>query len=257
MIQTHTIKLSTGLSLAALIDAPTGDGPHPLVILLHGFTGWKEEEHLASLARELAAAGIIALRFDAPGSGDSEGTWEHDYRLTNYIQAVPQVRAWALEHLPVQPDHIGIWGHSMGGFAAIASAARYPNDFQAICGSQPSNGWKMLSERRAAQWRSMGFAEFSSSRFPLIKLPYAFFEDRQQYNALNEVPKFSMPSLFIAGSTDTLVPAEGVKKLFAAAPEPKEYFEYPTDHFYKRDPQILHEINEATVKFFTHTLLQV
>ncbi len=257
MTKPITITDHTGLKLAALFDEPSTPGPHPLVIILHGFTGWKEEDHLVALAEALPKVGIAALRFDAPGSGESEGTWAETYRLTNYLNDVPDVLAFAKASLPVDPDRIAIWGHSMGGFVALAAAARHPRDFKAVCGCQPSNGWKMLSDDRVARWKNQGHEVFSSSRFPHIELPYAFYEDRQQYNALTEVPHLAMPSLFIAGTLDTTVPADGIKKMIEAAPEPKRYREYPANHFYKRDSEILATITADTVKFFSDHLRTV
>ncbi len=252
--QTLTIPTHLGLNLSAMYHSPSGPGPHPLVILCHGFTGNMTERHISSLAEDLAAAGISALRFDAPGSGDSQGTWAHDYRLTNYITSVPDVLQCALTHLSADPQRLGIWGHSMGGFVALASAARHPSDYAAVVCSQPSSGWKLLPAADEHAWRSTGWADFHNSHFPKISLPYAFYEDRQQYNALEEAPKLTVPALFIAGSKDEQVPAASVRRIYEPAPEPKTYLEFPASHAYKHDPENLGEINAATVEFFAKSL---
>jgi dienelactone hydrolase len=256
MPKTLTIPDHLGLKLAAVFHEPNSQAPFPLVIMLHGFTGWKEEEHIATLADDLAAAGIAALRFDAPGSGDSEGTWEEHYRLTNYLDDVADVLAYAKTNLPIDPSHIAIWGHSMGGFTAIAAANRNP-EITAVCASQPSSGWKLVTPEQDKKWRDAGFATFSNSKFSSIRLPYAFFTDRQQYNALKETPKLKVPSLFIAGTTDELVAAEGVKAMADLAPDPTQYLEFEAPHDYKRYPELLTKINAVTVEFFRQNLKHV
>jgi alpha-beta hydrolase superfamily lysophospholipase len=188
MPKTLTITDHLGLKLAALYDEPTTPGPHPLVIMLHGFTGWKEETHLVTLAADLAAAGIAALRFDAPGSGQSEGTWGEHYRLTNYLADVADVLAYAKAHLPVDPQRIAIWGHSMGGFTALAAAVRNHGAFVAYCGSQPSVGWQMLEPKVEVAWRTTGWHTFSNSHFPEIKLPYAFFTSKVWHATMWHLP---------------------------------------------------------------------
>jgi pimeloyl-ACP methyl ester carboxylesterase len=246
-----------GLKLAAVYHEPATSGPHPLVILLHGFTGYKEEGHIVSLAELLVTNGIAALRFDAPGSGESEGSWEHDYRLTNYLEDIIDVINYSKTSLNVNPLRMAIWGHSMGGFVALAAASRLEGNFQALACSQPSSGWKLLSTESELSWRTTGWAEFKNSRFPLIRLPYDFLIDRNQYDALTEAPSLKLPALFIAGTQDIDVPALTVQKIYNAAPEPKTYLEFDVDHGYKHNPEMLDQINTATVNFFSKYLLNL
>src|SRR6185369_4606169 len=222
-----------GLKLAALYDAPETPGPHPLVILLHGFTGRKEEGHIASLAGALAEAGIAALRFDAPGSGRSEGTWAEHYRVSNYLADVSDVYEYALNHLAVDPARVGIWGHSMGGLIALTAASRSPQLFVAACGSQPSSGKKILSKKDDETWRETGWATFHSRALGEIHLPYDYVTDRRQYDLLTEIGNFKKPLLLIAAATDDLVPARIVRQIFEPASEPKQYLEYHIGHDYK------------------------
>ena len=63
-----------------------------------------------------------------------------------------------------------------------------------------------------------------------------------------------MPLLLQAGRRDDIVPAERVRQIFDAAPEPKTYEEYGVNHFYKLAPGPRSRINEATVKFFLEVL---
>ena len=254
MTQPLTIRTNHNSLLAALYDQPAGVGPWPLVILLHGFTGWKEEEHIQALAYNLCQVGIAALRFDAPGSGESSGTWTDDYRMSGYLETVPEVKSFAIEHLAVDPHRLGIWGHSMGGFVALTSAAGRPRDFVAVCGAQPSNGWQMLPPAAITEWQTSGWATFSNSHFDQIRLPFAFYLDRQRYDALRVVPTLTIPSLFLAGTRDNIVSARSVRAMYNASPQPKTYLEFETDHSYKSDPRMLADINAATVDFFVRHL---
>ncbi|MDB5179259.1 MAG: peptidase [Patescibacteria group bacterium] len=257
MTKSLTIPTRLGLNLAALYDAPATPGPHPLVILLHGFLGWKEEGHLATLAAELAQSGIAAIRFDAPGSGESQGTWAEHYRVSNYLAAVADVLTYATANLPVDPQRIGLWAHSMGGLVAVTAAGQLPG-VAALCGSEPTTGnSSSVTPAKLAHWRQAGWREYPSSRFGAVNLPIAYYDDRAQYNGLVAIKDVHVPSLFIAGTNDHLVSAASVKKLYKAAHEPKQYLEFPTNHFYKKDPGMLAKINAATVEFFVQVLRSV
>ncbi|WP_205472881.1 alpha/beta fold hydrolase [Nocardioides sp. SYSU D00038] len=61
----------TPVELDTSLYTPAGDGPHPAVLLTHGFGGSKAD--LAPQARELAESGYVALTYSARGFGDSDG----------------------------------------------------------------------------------------------------------------------------------------------------------------------------------------
>jgi pimeloyl-ACP methyl ester carboxylesterase len=243
------------LSLAAVFETATVEEPQPAVVLLHGFTGWKEEAHIESLATALAQAGISSIRFDAPGSGESDGTFASNYRLSNYIESVGAVLQWLSAQKEVDTERIGTWGHSMGGFAAIASAVRHADRVKAVCGCQASRGGKVqLRADQQNDWQQTGWASFPNLHFRDLRLPYEFFLDRQKFDVFSELPRLSAPLQLIAGTRDTLVSPEHVREMFDAANEPKEFHEFNVDHFYKKSARQCAEINAVTVEFFRSRL---
>ena len=104
---------SDGLRLAGVLTLPDGSGPHPGVVLCHGFTGIKELI-LPYYARRFAEAGFAALAFDYRGFGESEGPRG---RLIP-LEQVNDIRN-AVTFLEAQPEvdavRIGLWGTSFGG----------------------------------------------------------------------------------------------------------------------------------------------
>lgn len=255
MSDRYYIPTKRGLRLAALFDAPRSGDRYPFVILLHGFTGWKEEAHLATLAEELVAEGISSLRFDAPGSGESEGSWAHDYRLTNYLEAVKDVIEFATEVLPIAPERIGIWGHSLGGFVALATAANFPECFRAVCGSEPAQARSSVSSAEELEWRQTGWASFAHDHFQVLDLPYDFFLDRLQYDSLLTAKKLNLPVLLLAGTYDDVVSVGSVREIYHANMGPKTYVELPMSHSYKDDPIQLSAVNRVTTHFFADHLV--
>src|SRR5947209_4643858 len=94
MAESVQITNHRSLKLAGELHLPSSNAPRPAVILLHGFTGYKQEGHIVAMGEALAGAGIVAIRFDASGFADSEGTLEDDYRFSNYLQDAEDVLAW-------------------------------------------------------------------------------------------------------------------------------------------------------------------
>ena len=76
--------------LAATLQTPAGQENYPLVIIMHGFTGNKDESLLITLADDLEKEGIASLRFDFNGHGKSEGRFQ-DMTVPNEIDDAKHV----------------------------------------------------------------------------------------------------------------------------------------------------------------------
>ena len=111
------VILDDGVKLDAKLDMPTpAEGKHPLVLIIHGFTGHKEERHLVAVSQMLNEIGCATLRVDMYGHGASEGKFrDHTlYKwLTNAMTAVDYARK-----LDFVTD-IYLLGHSQGGLTVI------------------------------------------------------------------------------------------------------------------------------------------
>jgi len=99
-----------------------GAGPHPTVIMLHGFPGYEKNLDMAQAVRR---AGFNVLFFHYRGAWGSEG----DFSMTNVVEdalaASEFVRsADSISKYRIDPKHITFIGHSMGGFAALAAGAQ-------------------------------------------------------------------------------------------------------------------------------------
>jgi len=100
----------SAFALAHAIDRPDGD-PWGGLVILHG-AGSRKENH-ADMARAAADAGLVTVRFDMRGHGESGG------RLDG--RAVSDVAA-AAALLPVGLP-VALRGSSMGGYLALVAAA--------------------------------------------------------------------------------------------------------------------------------------
>ncbi|MBI1863087.1 alpha/beta fold hydrolase [Candidatus Microgenomates bacterium] len=132
MEETVSVINNRDLKLAAIFHYPGKTIAYPAVIVLHGFTGSKEEEHIAALCRDLHKKNICAIRFDMSGLGESEGTLENDYRLSHYIDDIDAIYQELRKQYFIDSANIGIVGHSMGGKAALLYAARNPQ-IRSVC----------------------------------------------------------------------------------------------------------------------------
>src|ERR1700690_3468301 len=112
---------SHGALLNALVYVAAGAGPHPAVVLLHGFPG---NERNLDLAQDIRRAGWDVLYFDYRGSWGSTGDFSFSHGIQDTAAAVDYLRSPAMAKiLRLDPSRIVLIGHSMGGFMAVQDAA--------------------------------------------------------------------------------------------------------------------------------------
>ncbi len=120
MAQSQEISLNGDHGkLAAVLQVPEGRKEYPLVIIMHGFTGNKDEALLTTLADYLEKDGISSLRFDFNGHGKSEGRFQ-DMTVLNEIEDAKHIYEFASK-LPGVTS-ISMAGHSQGGVVASMTA---------------------------------------------------------------------------------------------------------------------------------------
>jgi uncharacterized protein len=88
---------SQGAALPGVLHVPAGAGPHPVVVLLHGFPG---HERNFDLAQVLRRGGLAALVFHYRGSWGAGGSWSWSHVLQDAARATDAVRdpAFAAAH---------------------------------------------------------------------------------------------------------------------------------------------------------------
>ena len=113
---------SEGVPCAAFLGLPTGgSGPHPAIVLGHGFGVRKES--LITEAEHLTAAGFATLAIDYRTLGESGGEPRGSIIPFNQVEDFRNAITWLQRRDDVAPDRIGIWGASFGGGVVIMTAA--------------------------------------------------------------------------------------------------------------------------------------
>jgi pimeloyl-ACP methyl ester carboxylesterase len=119
-MQSFQIPSHGGL-LNAFVYVAAGPGPHPAVVLLHGFPG---NERNLDLAQDIRSAGWDVLYFDYRGSWGSLGEFSFTHGIEDTAAAIDYLRSPAMARtLRLDPSRVVLLGHSMGGFMAVQDAA--------------------------------------------------------------------------------------------------------------------------------------
>ena len=122
----HAVQIpSHGEAMNAMVYLPAGQGPHPVVVLLHGFPG--NEQNL-DLAQAMRRAGWAVVTFHYRGSWGSAGMFTFDGAIADGAATLAWVRDPLIaQRLRFDTKRIVIAGHSWGGYVAAAACASDPN----------------------------------------------------------------------------------------------------------------------------------
>lgn len=126
---------SDGLKINGLLTIPVGPEPaegFPAIVFVHGYiapTIYKTTERYNDYVNYLARNGFVVFKIDLRGHGESEGEAGGAYYSEDYV--IDTLNAYsALQNADfVDPNKIGLWGHSMAGnvtFRSLVAAKNIP-----------------------------------------------------------------------------------------------------------------------------------
>ena len=117
------IFTSSNEKLLGTFFLTSGIGPHPTVLLLHGFPGNEVNYDIAHAVKRL---GFNVMVFHYRGSWGSGGNFSFANGLEDVSSAIQFLGSdIALKDYRVDKEKIILVGHSFGGFAALLNAVNY------------------------------------------------------------------------------------------------------------------------------------
>lgn len=245
-----TFLSADGLSLVGWFIFPrNGRGNGAAIILCHGYGSMRAE--MLPEAATLTGHGYSALLFDFRGHGESEG----DLVTMGYdeVQDVQAAVAYLLTRPDVEPDRIGVLGHSMGGATVVRAAAQTP-ELKAVVAE---GAYASLADTIANDFTNLT----GLPRFPFAPLVVALGEWQTGLNTslvrpVDDIARLSpRPVLLIHGLADTVIPPENARRLYQAAREPKSLWLPEEVGHAASARQQLAEFEARVIAFFDEAIL--
>ena len=206
----------------------TDEGSGNTLVLLHGFLGsleiWKD------FSTELSKKYRV-ICIDLPGHGKTDNFWG-----THTMDFMAETAKAVLDELKIEKCVIA--GHSMGGYAALSFAEKYPDFLQGLClfhsHAMPDTPEAKTNRERAIKAVSLNRKGFINQFIPELFAPEnlerlkEYIEDqkekarqipretiiaaqsgmKERSGKINLLSEISVPVLFIAGKKDTRIPID-------------------------------------------------
>ena len=206
---------SRGINVPAVVTVPKISAKAPLVLLVHGHGGSKEEGGgFVAMAALLAQSGIASIRMDFAGCGESTECFKQNC-MTTMLADIRACRAYVLETENIDATRIGMLGFSMGGRLAMCETPR--EDYKAVVLLAPGafRGQHLVDsflgnekEKYIEEIEKNGFVTFTNLFGHVQDISAEWLRDILALNPLDEFEKFTEDLMLIYGSADNVVPQE-------------------------------------------------
>lgn len=187
------------------------------VVLMHGIHATR----LAMLgrARFLTEAGYSVLLFDFQANGESAGA----HQTFGFLESRDARAACEYLRSRIPGEKIGAIGLSMGGAASVLGSNPLEVDalvLEAVFPTIEDATSNRIAERLGPPGRLL-------TPLLLWQLHPRLGLNVEELRPIDRIGDVKAPVFVIAGGADVCTPAEESRRLFAAAPEPKQYWEIP------------------------------
>lgn len=203
-IESVVYKSANGNILNGWMLKPKNKVATTTLLHLHGNGGCLLSQFRA--ISPLVEKGFQAFLFDYSGFGFSGGKPSRNNVLTDALST--------LDYLKTRPDvnntKIILYGQSLGGHLSAVVAAQRQNDISGLVMEGAFSSHKDIGNH-------------------MVHVLGKIFV-KQGYSALNAIKDYHKPLLVIHSTEDSTVPFFMGKKIFAAANEPKEFYEVKHCH---------------------------
>ncbi len=188
---------------------------HKWVLLLHGYTGWKEEMY--RFACDFYDKGYNCLVPDLRCQGESDG----DFIGMGYADSLDCLK-WIDYITDIDSEaEIVVMGQSMGAATALMmTGLELPANVKCVVSDCAYTDAYSMFGYKITDWFGLPAFPFVDSAVLMLKLRGGY--DLRKASALDAVKQSNTPTLFIHGTKDAMIPYAMSEELYAAERADKE-----------------------------------
>ncbi|MFC5628555.1 alpha/beta hydrolase family protein [Aliibacillus thermotolerans] len=272
--QSFVLSLEDDLFIRGEVHAPSNREKAPVVIICHGFKGYKDWNFFPYTATTLAKHGFYAIRFNFSMNGVkgddfdelekfAENTYSRELNDLHVLMEKMEQRELPYAEF-FDLERVGILGHSRGGGDSVLFASESKR-IQAVV------TWNGISQvdiwgddfRKQVFTEGVGYVENKRTN---IQMPIKrnVFDDieknKERFDILGKISNIKVPILIVQGDADLERLVEGAKKMHEKAPHSQLMMIKGAGHTFNAShplmtiPEELEEALNETTRFFTESL---
>ncbi|KZB86672.1 S9 family peptidase [Amycolatopsis regifaucium] len=228
---------SDGYPVHGWVVRPEGDGPHPVVLMIHGGPFAPYEWKVFDEAQVLAEAGYAVILGNPRGSagyGESHGrSIVHGFGTVDALDLLTLLDE-ALKLPDLDSDRVGVMGGSYGGFMTSWLAAHHGGRFRAAWSERAVNAHDSFTGSSDIGW-------FFAEGYVGTDL-----EEQRKRSPLTYAGKIDIPFMVAHSEQDWRCPLEQAQRMYVALRQngtPAEFLLFPGEgHELTRSGQPRHRV---------------
>ena len=217
--ETIEFKNDANIALSGILHHAVGE-TRALAVFAHCFTCTARSKAAIAISRQLARLGIATLRFDFTGLGESDG----EFAQSNFSSSIADLEAAvavmeARYDMPVEL----LVGHSLGGTAVLAAAARLPQ-VRAVATlgapARPEHVSKLIEKSTVAERADAVEVSLGGRPFTIGK---QLFADLAAHSDPQRFAELRAAVLVMHAPLDAIVEVANASEIFLHAKHPKSF----------------------------------
>ena len=206
-----------GMDIPAFIYRPEGEGPHPVIISIHGGPEGQSRPWFSGTyqywANELGAAVVVPNVRGSTGYGKTYVSLDNGLNRKRSVEDIGSLLDWIDGQSDLDSERVVVYGGSYGGYMVLASMIDYADRIAAGINVVGVSDFKTFLKNTQDYRRDLRRAEYGDERDPEIS---AFFDE---ISPLRNAHKITKPIFIIQGYNDPRVPYTEAEQILSAVRE--------------------------------------
>ncbi|MEL6686428.1 MAG: alpha/beta fold hydrolase, partial [Pseudomonadota bacterium] len=203
-----------GFDIPAFVYKPKGEGPHPVIVSIHGGPEGQARPGFSSTyqywANELGLAVVVPNVRGSSGYGKTYVALDNGLNRKESVEDIGALLDWIETQDDLDKDRVVVFGGSYGGYMVLASMIDYGDRLAGGINIVGISDFKTFLKNTKGYRRDLRRAEYGDERDPEIS---AFFDE---ISPLKNASKIDKPIFIIQGYNDPRVPYTESEQIFEA-----------------------------------------
>lgn len=200
--------------IPAFVYRPQGDGPHPVIIRIHGGPEGQARPSFSSTYQmwidELGAAVVVPNVRGSAGYGKTYVALDNGYQREDSVKDIGALLDWIATQPDLDADRVAVYGGSYGGYMVLACAVHYSDRINAVVDIVGISNFVTFLENTQSYRQDLRRVEYGDERDPAMR------KHLEAISPNNHVDKMNVPMFVAQGQNDPRVPVTESEQIVAA-----------------------------------------